>query len=51
MNRLYIFYSVSTNFWILFFRGKGIINGKAGKAAALPEISDKLTLFQPGEAD
>ena len=28
---------------------KGVINGKAGKAAALPKFSDTLTLSQPGE--
>ena len=25
---------------------RGVINGKAGKAAALPNFSDKLTLYQ-----
>ena len=30
---------------------RGVINGKAGKAAALPKFSDTLTLSQPGEAD
>ena len=29
----------------------GVINGKAGKAAALPKFSDTLTLSQPGGAD
>ena len=29
----------------------GVINGKAGKAAALPKSSDMLTLSQPGGAD
>ena len=28
--------------------GKGVINGKAGKAAALPKFSDTLTLSQSG---
>ena len=28
---------------------RGVINGKAGKAAALPKFSDTLTLSQPGE--
>ena len=28
-------------------QGRGIINGKAGKAAALPKFSDMLTLSQP----
>ena len=27
---------------------RGVINGKAGKAAALPKFSDMLTLSQPG---
>ena len=27
---------------------RGVINGKAGKAAALPKFSNMLTLFQPG---
>ena len=26
---------------------RGVINGKAGKAAALPKFSDTLTLSQP----
>ena len=30
---------------------RGVINGKAGKAAALPKFSDMLTLSQPGGAD
>ena len=30
---------------------RGIINGKAGKAAALPKFSDTLTLSQSGEAN
>ena len=30
---------------------RGVINGKAGKAAALPKFSDTLTLSQPGRAD
>ena len=34
---------------ILDFRG--VINGKAGKAATLPKFSDALTLSQPGGAD
>ena len=29
----------------------GVINGKAGKAAALPKFSDMLTLSQPRETD
>ena len=29
----------------------GVINGKAGKAAALPKSSETLTLSQLGEAD
>ena len=28
-----------------------VINGKAGKAATLPEFSDTLTLSQPGGAN
>ena len=31
--------------------GKGVINGKAGKAVALPKFSDTLILSEPGEAD
>ena len=27
---------------------RGVINGKAGKAAPIPNFSDKLTLSQPG---
>ena len=30
---------------------RGVINGKAGKAAALPKFSDMLTLSQPEGAD
>ena len=30
---------------------RGVINGKAGKAAALPKFSDLLTLSQSGWAD
>ena len=30
---------------------RGVINGKAGKAAALPKFSDTLTLSQPRGAD
>ena len=30
---------------------RGVINGKAGKAAALPKFSDSLTLSQPGGSD
>ena len=30
---------------------RGVINGKAGKAAALPKCSDMLTLSQPGGVD
>ena len=30
---------------------RGVINGKADKAAALPKFSDTLTLSQPGGAD
>ena len=30
---------------------QGVINGMAGKAAALPKSSDTLTLSQPGGAD
>ena len=29
----------------------GVINGEAGKAAALPKFSDTITLSQPGGAD
>ena len=29
---------------------RGVTNGKAGKAAALPKFSDTLTLSQPGGA-
>ena len=32
-------------------RHRGVINGKAGKAAALPKFSDMLTLCQSGGAD
>ena len=32
-------------------RPRGVINGKAGKAAALPKFSDTLTLSQPEGAD
>ena len=30
---------------------RGVINGKAGKAAALPKFSDTLILSQSGAAD
>jgi hypothetical protein len=30
---------------------RGVINGKAGKATALPKFSDTLTLSQPEGAD
>ena len=30
---------------------RGVINGKAGKAAALPKFSETLTLSQLGRAD
>ena len=30
---------------------RGVINDKAGKAAALPKLSDSLTLSQSGKAD
>ena len=30
---------------------RGVINGNAGKAGALPKFSDTLTLSQSGEAD
>ena len=30
---------------------RGVINGKAGKAAALPKVSDTLTLSQSRGAD
>ena len=30
---------------------RGVINGKAGKAAVLPKFSDILNLSQPGGAD
>ena len=30
---------------------RGVINGKAGKAAALPKFLDTLILSQPREAD
>ena len=30
---------------------RGVINGEAGKAAALPKFSDKLTLSQSRGAD
>ena len=30
---------------------RGVINSKAGKAAALPRFSDALTLSEPGGAD
>ena len=30
---------------------RGVINGKTGKAAALPKVSDTLTLSQSGGAD
>ena len=42
---------LSINTVILHSNIKGVINGKAGKAAALPKFSDTLTLSQPGEAD
>ena len=32
-------------------KGRGVINGKAGKAAALPKFLDALTLSQSGAAD
>ena len=32
-------------------RGRGISNGKAGKAATFPKFSDMLTLSQSGRAD
>ena len=31
-------------------RYRGVINGKAGKAAALSKFSDRLTLSQPGHS-
>ncbi len=36
---------------MLYVHFMGIINGKAGKAAALPRFSDTLTLSQPERAD
>ena len=30
---------------------RGVINGKAGKADALPKSSNTLTIFQPGGVD
>ena len=35
----------------LFATLRGVINGKADKAAALPKFSDMLTLSQSGGAD
>ena len=35
----------------LFATLRGVINGKADKAAALPKFSDMLTLYQPGGPD
>ena len=32
-------------------KSRGVINGKAGKAAALPKFSDTLTLSQSEGAD
>ena len=36
---------------MLYVHFMGIINGKAGMAAALPRFSDTLTLSQPEGAD
>ena len=36
---------------MMFINNRGVINGKAGKAAALPKFSDTLTLSQPRGAD
>ena len=45
----FIFFS---NFYLLSVISiRGVINGKAGKAAALPKFSDSLTLSQPGGSD
>ena len=42
----------STDFLRLkFYRLRVVINGKAGKAAALHKISDMVTLSQSGGAD
>ena len=35
--------------WLCNVMFRGVINGKAGKAAALPKFSDTLTLSQSGE--
>ena len=32
-----------------YIHNRGVINGKAGKVAALPKLSDMLTLSQPGK--
>ena len=38
-----------SNFYLLSVISiRGVFNGKAGKAAALPKFSDTLTLSQPG---
>ena len=37
--------------WKLLAESRGLINGKAGKATALPKFSDMLTLFKSGGAD
>ena len=36
---------------MMFINNRGVINGKAGKAATLPKFSDTLTLSQPRGAD
>ena len=36
---------------MMFINNRGVINGKAGKAAALPKFSDTLTLSQPRGGD
>ena len=35
-------------YFCVFLPVRGIINGKAGKAVALPKFSDTITLSQPG---
>ena len=37
--------------WFCTVQCRGVINGKAGKAAALPQFSDTLSLSQPEGAE
>ena len=41
------FYSISKTYKTTASLYRGVINGKAGKAAALPKFSDMLTPSQP----